>query len=105
MTDITKKYMGGMVGSALGDAIGELAFRYRNKEDLCLQIDRLEELRYTDDTAMSIGIAESLIKKVCLDQQDLVFSAFKGKGFVIVQFVKQRSVDPSMVVVRGNSGL
>jgi poly(ADP-ribose) glycohydrolase ARH3 len=71
MIDIKKKYMGGMVGSALGDAIGELAFRYRNKEDLCVQIDRLKELRYTDDTAMSIGLAESLIKKGCLDQHDL----------------------------------
>ena len=71
MIDITKKYRGGMVGSALGDAIGELAFRYHNKDDLCIQVDRLKELRYTDDTAMSIGLAESLIKKGGLDQHDL----------------------------------
>jgi poly(ADP-ribose) glycohydrolase ARH3 len=71
MIDITKKYMGGMVGSALGDVIGELAFRYHNKEDLCLQIDRLKGLSYTDDTAMSIGLAESIIKKGGLDQHDL----------------------------------
>jgi len=71
MTDITIKYLGGMIGSALGDAIGELAFQYRNKDDLCIQIDRLKELRYTDDTAMSIGLAESLIKKGYLDQHDL----------------------------------
>ena len=60
-----------MVGSALGDAIGEIAFQYRNKDDLCIQIDRLKKLRYTDDTAMSIGLAESLIKKGVLDQHDL----------------------------------
>ena len=71
MTDITIKYLGGMVGSALGDAIGELAFHYRNKDDLCIQLDRLKKLRYTDDTAMAIGLAESLIKKGCLDQHDL----------------------------------
>lgn len=71
MTDIKIKCLGGMVGSALGDAIGELAFQYRNKEDICIQLDRLKELRYTDDTAMSIGLAESLIKKGILDQQDL----------------------------------
>ncbi len=71
MTDIKIKYLGGMVGSALGDAIGELAFQYRNKEDLCIQLDQLKKLRYTDDTAMAIGLAESIIKKSCLDQQDL----------------------------------
>ena len=71
MTDITIKYLGGMVGSALGDAIGELAFQYRNKEDLCIQLDQLKKFRYTDDTAMAIGLAESIIKKGCLDQQDL----------------------------------
>ena len=71
MTDITIKYLGGMVGSALGDAIGELAFHYRNKDDLSMQLSRLKKLRYTDDTAMSIGLAESLIKKGCLDQHDL----------------------------------
>ena len=71
MTDIKIKCLGGMVGSALGDAIGEFAFQYRNKEDICIQLDRLKELRYTDDTAMSIGLAESLVKKGILDQQDL----------------------------------
>ena len=71
MTDIKAKYLGGMVGSALGDAIGELAFRYPKKESLYIQLDRLEEFRYTDDSAMSIGLAESIIKKGCLDQQDL----------------------------------
>jgi poly(ADP-ribose) glycohydrolase ARH3 len=71
MTDIKTKYLGGMVGSALGDAIGEIAFQYRKKESLCIQLDRSKEFSYTDDTAMSIGLAESIIKKGCLDQQDL----------------------------------
>lgn len=71
MIDIKEKCLGGMVGSALGDAIGELAFRYPSKEGLCTQLDKLKELRYTDDTAMSIGLAESILKKGFLDEQDL----------------------------------
>jgi poly(ADP-ribose) glycohydrolase ARH3 len=71
MTGPKEKYLGGMIGSALGDAIGELAFRSRTKEDLCAQLEQLNELRYTDDTAMSIGLAESIVTKGDLDQQDL----------------------------------
>ena len=71
MTDITAKYLGGMVGSAIGDAIGEIAFHYPEKEGLCTQLGRLTEFRYTDDSAMSIGLAESILKKGCLDQQDV----------------------------------
>ena len=64
MSDTKAKYLGGMVGSALGDAIGELAFRYPTKEGLCIQLDQLREFRYTDDSAMSLGLAESILKKV-----------------------------------------
>jgi len=71
MNNIKTKYLGGMIGSALGDAIGELAFRYHRKDELCAQLDRLKEFRYTDDSAMSIGLAESILGKGCLDQQDL----------------------------------
>jgi poly(ADP-ribose) glycohydrolase ARH3 len=71
MNDIKAKYLGGMVGSALGDAIGELAFFTPNKGDLCAKLDQQEVYRYTDDTAMSIGIAESILNKGCIDEQDL----------------------------------
>ena len=71
MADIKEKYVGGMIGSALGDAIGELAFFHPNKETLCAHLEQLETYRYTDDTAMSIGIAESILKTRCLDEQDL----------------------------------
>jgi poly(ADP-ribose) glycohydrolase ARH3 len=71
MTGRKEKYLGGMIGSALGDAIGELAFRYRTKDDLRAQLEQLNELRYTDDTAMSIGLAESILTKGDIDQQDL----------------------------------
>ncbi|UCF56350.1 MAG: ADP-ribosylglycohydrolase family protein, partial [Deltaproteobacteria bacterium] len=69
--DLKAKYLGGMVGSALGDAIGELAFVYPRREDLYSIMDRVSEFRYTDDTAMAIGLAESIIKVGSIDQQRL----------------------------------
>jgi len=69
--DLKAKFVGGMVGSALGDAIGELAFRYHQKDTLCAKLDNLPELRYTDDTAMAIGLAESIIEKRGIDPQHL----------------------------------
>jgi len=60
-----------MVGSALGDALGELAFRYQREPDLRLAIERADVLTYTDDTAMAIGLAESIIQMGELDAQHL----------------------------------
>jgi len=71
MPDLREKYLGGMVGSALGDAIGELAFSHPTKEMLYAHLGKLKTYRYTDDTAMSIGIAESILKTGWLDEQDL----------------------------------
>lgn len=69
--DLQSKFIGGMMGSALGDAVGELAFLYPQKEILLPRLDQLSELRYTDDTAMAIGLAESIVKKRGIDQQHL----------------------------------
>ncbi len=66
------RFKGCIIGSALGDAVGELAFKYPSKDKLFSHIDDLERLRYTDDTAMAIGLAESLIE--CggeVDQQNI----------------------------------
>ncbi len=60
-----------MIGSALGDAIGEIAFRYPEQMALIQQIDHLPELIYTDDTAMAIGLAESLRRLRRIDEKDL----------------------------------
>lgn len=60
-----------MVGGAIGDAIGELAFHYRKKEDLCSAVNRIEKLTYTDDTAMAIGLAESILEKRGIDARHL----------------------------------
>jgi poly(ADP-ribose) glycohydrolase ARH3 len=70
-TSIESKFLGGLIGSALGDAIGELAFTHRNEDALRAQVARSETLTYTDDTAMSIGLAESILQTGEIDQQHL----------------------------------
>jgi poly(ADP-ribose) glycohydrolase ARH3 len=70
--DIRAKVLGGMIGSAVGDAIGELAFSYPQKDILSGAVMQETKLRYTDDTAMAIGLAESLIEQDgTIDQQKL----------------------------------
>ena len=59
--DIRRKFLGGLLGSALGDAIGELGFRYRTKPKLLEALEKSDVLRYTDDTAMAIALAEHTI--------------------------------------------
>ena len=69
--DLKAKYLGAMVGSALGDAIGELAFHYPEKKRLSGLVNRIEKLIYTDDTAMAIGLAESILQMKGIDSQHL----------------------------------
>ncbi len=69
--DLKSKFLGGMVGSALGDAIGELAFRGLGEAGLRAEIAQRDVLIYTDDTAMTIGLAESITQVGRLDQQHL----------------------------------
>ena len=71
MIDLKSKFLGAMVGSALGDAIGELAFRSPEREALLARLESVPDLTYTDDTAMAIGLAESILKKGAVEQQDL----------------------------------
>lgn len=60
-----------MLGSALGDAIGELAFHYSSMERLSPKLEMVKELLYTDDTAMTIGVAESILERGDLDPEHL----------------------------------
>jgi poly(ADP-ribose) glycohydrolase ARH3 len=69
--DVQAKFLGGMIGSAVGDAIGELAFSGGGKPELQAQVENARLIRYTDDTAMAIGLAESLSQKGALDQDHL----------------------------------
>jgi poly(ADP-ribose) glycohydrolase ARH3 len=68
---LQNKFLGGMVGTALGDAIGELAFRRPTKAGLLSAVEDADTLVYTDDTAMAVGLAESLIEVGGLDPQHL----------------------------------
>jgi len=70
-TDLESKFLGGMIGTALGDAIGELAFRGLGEADLRSAIVQSDVLTYTDDTAMAIGLAESIVQVGRLDEQHL----------------------------------
>ena len=65
------KFVGGMLGTALGDAIGELAFSVPGEAELRSKITEAGRLIYTDDTAMAIGLAESLLEVGQLDPQKL----------------------------------
>ncbi len=69
--DLEAKFVGSMLGSALGDAIGEMAFRLRTREALLEAVDRMDLLSYTDDTAMALGVAESLLRAGKVEQGDL----------------------------------
>ena len=69
--DLKSKFLGGMVGSALGDAIGELAFRGLGEAGLRSAIAQRDALIYTDDTAMATGLAESVTQVGRLDEQHL----------------------------------
>lgn len=65
------KFLGSLIGSALGDAIGELAFHFSSKDHLLHKLEIMKNFIYTDDTAMTVGTAASIIKTGGLDPQDL----------------------------------
>lgn len=69
--DLRSKFLGAMIGSALGDAVGELAFRRPTKDGLLAEVADRRYLVYTDDTAMAIALAESLIQYRGLHQPHL----------------------------------
>jgi poly(ADP-ribose) glycohydrolase ARH3 len=55
---LRSKFIGSLIGCAIGDGLGVYSFHRSRKQLLELKPD--ERLTYTDDTAMAIGIAESL---------------------------------------------
>jgi poly(ADP-ribose) glycohydrolase ARH3 len=63
--------IGALLGCALGDAVGELAFRYPVKDELDQVIRRLDTLIYTDDTAMAVVLATQLVEDRAVDPQSL----------------------------------
>ena len=65
------RYVGSMVGLALGDALGA-PYEGGFVERAAWRLIARGKLRYTDDTEMSIILAESLLEHGCVDQDALV---------------------------------
>jgi poly(ADP-ribose) glycohydrolase ARH3 len=101
--DLPSRFLGSMVGSALGDAIGEIAFVYSREDLLGPQLDRIEKLCYTDDTAMAIGLAESIIETGGVDEQHLG-SRFK-ENFEKEPWRGYASGPPTVFAMAGHMGI
>ncbi len=94
MLTIEDKFMGGMLGLALGDALGArfegqttsyIKWRYPSIDKLVFKHD-FEMLHYTDDTQMAIGLAEALIEKGEVEEESLCrafvtnYAPYRGYG-------------------------
>ena len=82
---IRSKFLGALVGTAIGDAVGAF-FEGRlqaEPEDIVTIADTQNILRYTDDTHMMIGVAESLIEN----------NGFYGKHMAY-RFMKRYESEP-----------
>jgi poly(ADP-ribose) glycohydrolase ARH3 len=66
---LRSKFVGSMIGCGIGDALGTIAFHRLPK--LLIELKDVEVLSYTDDTAMAIGLAESIAVKKCVDERHL----------------------------------
>lgn len=108
---LKSKFLGAMLGSAIGDALGELAFRFPAKYKLEEQIRNSSILRYTDDTAMAIAVMQCLIKSGDIEPEELgkifaenfsrqpwrgygagaihIFALVKEKGYSFTQAAKR----------------
>ena len=67
------RFTGSVIGTAIGDGLGA-GFEGMHKfsaEQVYAAADRRKVLRYTDDTHMMIGVAESLIARNGFDGQDM----------------------------------
>ncbi len=70
-SNLEAKFVGGLVGTALGDAVGQRAFGLFDSAALESRIASIQDLFYTDDTAMAIGIAQVLAAEGRLEPERL----------------------------------
>ncbi len=70
---LRSKFLGSLVGTGVGDAIGASFEGWYgvNLEEVQAMIERRKVLTYTDDTHMMIGVAESLIRSKGFDGEDM----------------------------------
>lgn len=87
---LCNKFLGSLVGTAVGDAIGAgfEGLQGFNEDQVRAVAERRKVLRYTDDTHMMIGVAESLITQIGFDGQHMAnrfiynynWEPFRGYG-------------------------
>jgi len=75
--DIDSKFLGAMVGGALGDAVGYMAYKYQQRDDLLGKLEAVDRLTYTADTVMAVAMAETLIEHGGIDTRKLGDSFLK----------------------------
>lgn len=70
---LRQKFLGSLVGTAIGDAVGAFSEGWHGTwpEAAGEMADRQSSLVYTDDTAMMIGVAESLAEKRGFDAEHM----------------------------------
>ncbi len=82
MVDLKSKFIGALIGTAVGDALGaplegwsmeRVRSRYSEEKEL-----KMRNGRYTDDTEMMIGVAESLIKNNGFNGEDMTRTFIKN---------------------------
>jgi poly(ADP-ribose) glycohydrolase ARH3 len=77
---LKSKFLGCLVGTAIGDALGARreGRGMSRGEDIVSLAKKLEQLIYTDDTHMTIGIAESLIENKGFDGEHMAQTFIKN---------------------------
>jgi poly(ADP-ribose) glycohydrolase ARH3 len=70
---IREKYRGAILGAAIGDALGSVyeGTPHPVPDEIQYLLSDPHDLRYTDDTAMTIAMAESLLARSALDQDHM----------------------------------
>ena len=66
---LSAKFIGGLVGTALGDAIGQVTTARMDRANLCATVELIDTLAYGDETAMTIGLAQALLAEGELSEQ------------------------------------
>jgi poly(ADP-ribose) glycohydrolase ARH3 len=74
------KFLGCLTGTAIGDSLGARreGRGMSRSEDIISLAEKLEQLIYTDDTHMTIGIAESLIESKGFDGEHMAQTFIKN---------------------------
>jgi len=77
---LKSKFLGCLIGTAIGDSLGARreGRGMSRSEDIVSLAEKLEQLIYTDDTHMTIGITESLIESKGFDGEHMAQTFIKN---------------------------